>query len=317
MAMIRKNSPNDNNPQTSMVRKAPIKSFPEYEYTEQERILQKQTRDQLCGQAFLMVNKGLLAYFTAVPALILANLIEKQRYFSDHNPRYGEWFFLSHEQQKKQLGITDWALVKIKKELVRNGVLHISRRGMPSREWYRIDYLVLARLLSLAPMDSGVVAPMDSGGHNNNISNKKENKYISPTSKKSEPNNDDDEYLPICERLSAIIQTKKNIKHTPSQITGWIKPIQKLIKHHLTGGNLSARKVRVKRALHWYAQHIGEPYIPVIESGYSLLEKFTKLEDAIEREKKQQLSGANKIRASIEGKYSKIKTTKIGEGNNG
>jgi len=215
-------------------------------------------------------------------------------------------------------------LVKVKKELVEKGVLHISRRGMPSREWYRIDYLVLAKLLALQPMDSGGQQPMDSlgqrpldsGSHNNNISNnnKKENKYISPTSKNADPTNE--QYLTIAERLSNIIQSKKNIKHTPSQIRSWTKPIQKLIEKHLTGGNLSARKVRVKKALHWYASHIGEPYVPVIESGASLLEKFTKLENAIERDKTNN-DGPKSKGPVVKNKYAKIKTIKIGDGNSG
>ena len=278
-----------------------------------------------------MVHKGLLESFGVTPAVILANLIEKQKYFSEHFPKYEEWFFLSHEQQRKQVGTTDWTLVKVKKELVEKGVLHISRRGMPSREWYRIDYLVLAKLLALQPMDSGVQQPMDSGvqqpmdslgqrpldsgSHNNNIhnNNKKENKYISPTSKNADPTNE--QYLTIAERLSNIIQSKKNIKHTPSQIRSWTKPIQKLIEKHLTGGNLSARKVRVKRALHWYASHIGEPYVPVIESGASLLEKFTKLENAIERE-----TNNNRPKSKgpiVKNKYAKIKTIKVGDDNSG
>lgn len=41
----------------------------------------------------------------------------------------------------------------------------------------------------------------------------------------------------------------------------------------------------VIKNLDWYSEHIGEKYIPVIESGKSLREKYTKLENAVKREK--------------------------------
>ena len=36
-------------------------------------------------------------------------------------------------------------------------------------------------------------------------------------------------------------------------------------------------------AMRWYEEHIGEPYVPVIESGTSFRKKFIKLEEAITR----------------------------------
>ena len=41
---------------------------------------------------------------------------------------------------------------------------------------------------------------------------------------------------------------------------------------------------RIRTALQWYRKHKNEQYIPVIESGRSLQEKFSKLEAAITRE---------------------------------
>lgn len=40
----------------------------------------------------------------------------------------------------------------------------------------------------------------------------------------------------------------------------------------------------VIKNLDWYSEHIGEKYVPVIESGSSLREKYIKLENAIKRE---------------------------------
>jgi hypothetical protein len=93
------------------------------------------------------------------------------------------------------------------------------------------------------------------------------------------PNEINKSYLPLARYLADIILIKKNIKITTQNIISWSKEIQKLIE---------VNKVSIKRikiALQWYEKNIGQPYVPVIESGRSLREKFIKLEDAIERDK--------------------------------
>lgn len=58
----------------------------------------------------------------------------------------------------------------------------------------------------------------------------------------------------------------------------WGEPIRKLI-------NLDKVPAEsISLALDWYAEHIGGEYIPVIESGTSLREKYSKLQNAIKRE---------------------------------
>ena len=86
-----------------------------------------------------------------------------------------------------------------------------------------------------------------------------------------------DKYLALATKLSEIIQTKKNIKHTKSQIQAWAKQFARLEREN---------KVQYERqmtAMRWYEEHIGEPYVPVIESGSSFRKKFIKLEEAITR----------------------------------
>ena len=86
-----------------------------------------------------------------------------------------------------------------------------------------------------------------------------------------------DKYLALATKLSEIIQTKKNIKHTKSQIQAWAKQFARLEREN---------KVQYERqmaAMRWYEEHIGEPYVPVIESGSSFREKFINLEAAITR----------------------------------
>ena len=84
-------------------------------------------------------------------------------------------------------------------------------------------------------------------------------------------------YLPIVKYLSKTSQTNKNIQHTSSQLKTWSNDIRRLVENN----KVSIK--RIKEVLKWYKQNIGGEYIPVIESGSSLREKFTRLEDAMQR----------------------------------
>lgn len=62
-------------------------------------------------------------------------------------------------------------------------------------------------------------------------------------------------------------------------IRGWSKHIELLVKKD----GISFE--RIKEALSWYFEHYNEPYVPVIQSASSLRDKFSKLENAINRNK--------------------------------
>jgi hypothetical protein len=85
------------------------------------------------------------------------------------------------------------------------------------------------------------------------------------------------QYLPIAKELSQIIREVKNINPTPDQMKKWTDDIRKLVE-----GNKVTYE-RIQSALDWYADNIGGQYVPVIECGHSLRNKFGKLEDAIKR----------------------------------
>lgn len=84
-------------------------------------------------------------------------------------------------------------------------------------------------------------------------------------------------FLPLANQLKDIIQTKKNITITRPQLREWSKCIRQLSEQ----SNIPPE--RIKHALDWYTDNIGIMYVPVIESGKSLKEKFLKLEAALER----------------------------------
>lgn len=99
---------------------------------------------------------------------------------------------------------------------------------------------------------------------------------------KNEMKNKQDEKLsqfkPLAEYLCDIIKTKKQINITPSRVESWTQDISRLCIAD------KVSKTRIRRVLHWYGKHIGEPFVPVVESGRTLREKFLRLESAMERD---------------------------------
>jgi hypothetical protein len=85
------------------------------------------------------------------------------------------------------------------------------------------------------------------------------------------------EYFPIVSKLEIIITSKKRIKIDGRKRSAWANSVRQLVE--LDGVEIE----RVEDALRWYERHHMDDYVPVIESGSSLREKFTKLEAAIER----------------------------------
>lgn len=86
-------------------------------------------------------------------------------------------------------------------------------------------------------------------------------------------------YLPFAEKLSEIIQTQKQYKHTLPQIKSWANEFRRLEEDH------GVSFERIGDVLLWYAKNIGGAFVPVVESGSSFRQKFEKLEAAIERSK--------------------------------
>lgn len=61
------------------------------------------------------------------------------------------------------------------------------------------------------------------------------------------------------------------------QTKSWLDSIDKMLRLDKVSFN------DVLKNLDWYSEHIGEDYVPVIESGKSLREKYAKLESAVKR----------------------------------
>lgn len=244
-------------------------------------------RETLSSSSYLILNKPVLKKYGLVNGVILSNLIEKDKYWERKNPEtYDGWFYLTSSHQMDSLGVSRGSIQKAKALFVEEKILKIKRKGMPSKEWYLLDYPRLINSIFSQPTDSQPTVKVVGKptvileGYNNNISSKNKKgdilgDHVQQGYEKS---------IILAQRLSQIIQSKKKINHSPSQVGKWAKDIQYILSTTL--GDLSPEKAykRVEKALHWYRSHFGLQFIPVIESGSSLREKFLRLEAAMERE---------------------------------
>lgn len=86
-------------------------------------------------------------------------------------------------------------------------------------------------------------------------------------------------YLPLAKKLKDLVSTKKNRNITDSQERSWAECMR------LTAERDGFSLQRQQEAMAEYEKHFGEQYWPEIESGKSWREKFSKLENAINRTK--------------------------------
>ncbi|MFW6326760.1 MAG: hypothetical protein ACOC2F_00450 [Bacteroidota bacterium] len=132
--------------------------------------LQRSQYEQLIYESFkssgyLVLNKSLIQTFGLIKSCIISNLLDKHQYFCEKHPKHEGWFFLTHEQQKEQLGLSEYTLVKNKKELIQDGIIEVKRQGVPSKEWYKINFTRLYDTVAgLAPPKSPGLDPPKSPG---------------------------------------------------------------------------------------------------------------------------------------------------------
>lgn len=240
------------------------------------------------SKSHLVVNKRLLKQYGPNCAIFISNLIDKYSYFKSKNELIeDDWFFLVLENQEEQTGMGITKLRTAKNQMIDAGILKVKRMGIPSKEYYKINFKHLLQDVSLNYSDAKTLGlalrkPESIIIINNNI------KDISPQHKKINklPNKKEraKEYLPLAKDLSDIIKNTKNINHSSKQLQEWAYEICKLVEDD----NISIK--RIQKAIIWYSKNIERQYVPVIESGKSLREKFIRLENAIERDNKPQIN---------------------------
>lgn len=94
------------------------------------------------------------------------------------------------------------------------------------------------------------------------------------------------DFLEIAKGLQSMVESKKRMKVSKIQLLNWSKEIKSLfsIISKIRGSDQALDDI--KKAVQFLIDHSGEEYIPVVESGKSFKDKFSKVEDAIKRQKK-------------------------------
>lgn len=95
----------------------------------------------------------------------------------------------------------------------------------------------------------------------------------------------DNDFLEFAKTLKNYIESKKKIKITNSQIISWTKEFKKLFKKISIRGEEQAKK-DIEQAIKFLSIFGNDEYMPVVESGRSFNEKFTKIENALKRKAK-------------------------------
>lgn len=257
------------------------------------------------SSGYLIINKTAIKRLGLIPAAMLGNYIDKYVYFKKHSPEHEGWFYLTHEQIANQLNIKEHSIIKNKQFLIDQGVLQVKKMGLPAKEWLKIDFEVLLTFVTDNEVDmlegqdppktGGQDRPKTGGliykenkdkGEQNKDKDSENNKLFSSSinvaSKKATDTVDKNKkYFPIVESLENIILSKKKIKVDGRKKSSWANSVRQLVERD------GVEIERIEDALRWYERHHMDDYVPVIESGQSLREKFIKLEAAIERSRSQ------------------------------
>jgi len=91
------------------------------------------------SKSFYSVNKKLVQKFGWEMAGFISNLIDKYNYFYTRGMLEDGAFFQTHANQSEQTSVTEWTIRKHKNKLKEMGILDTYMKGLPSKEFYKLD----------------------------------------------------------------------------------------------------------------------------------------------------------------------------------
>jgi hypothetical protein len=221
---------------------------------------------------YLVVNKKLIKVLGLIPTILLSEYIDKYQYFKN-KPNFNGSFFFSHESIIDNLQLSEYTLRQAKHLLKQLKILSVTRKGVPAREWVTIDFTILfSYIFGVAERSNTIgLERVNTNGHNEPINNNKKNKQKKTVSER------DKEYIPLARTLSKIAKKRKRYKHPYKIIKGWATHFRQLVEINKVSVD------RIEDVLDWYSKHYNDPWVPVADAGITFREKFTRLEDAMER----------------------------------
>lgn len=102
----------------------------------------------LASSAYLIVNKQLLRKLGPEPAVMLSNLIDKYKYFRENEQLLDvNYFYLLHEDQMDQTGLTRYKIQACKKVLKEHDMIETRRVG--NNEWYKLNAINIIQYIGI------------------------------------------------------------------------------------------------------------------------------------------------------------------------
>lgn len=249
------------------------------------------------GDGYLRIPKSWFILLGNMPANVLSAYIDKFRYNMLRSDNFNGLFYYTAEDISNDLGLSPYQIRETKKWLEELDIIDLYFEGRPPKEWIKINMenVQILTTLNLKKLEGLSFKKLkgyrssflkdyllyNKNTYNKNTVSRRVNlRGIEDEGKdgKNDIKERNKVFLPLAKKLSEIIRSIRNIKHTPDQIRAWTNEIRKLSENNCIEYD------RIMKALEWYAQNIGLQYTPVIESGNALRKKFERLEAAIQRE---------------------------------
>jgi len=231
-------------------------------------ISDEQIFEILATSAYIMVNKKLLERFGPEPTVLLANLIDKHKYFKENEQlEQGCYFYLVHDEQMQQTGMN---LYKIKacKKVLKDSQL-ITTKRMANKEYYKLEASNIIRYVESESQSNvdGQLDDIQPPASSNTTPNTKENKTEEKkTVKEKFKNFDFPEFL---EMFPEDWQEDKNFQDSLEAFVGHRRELNRpLTKQARTLSRKELVKVSVDIATHSLEEAVRKGYIaPFVESG--------------------------------------------------
>jgi len=101
----------------------------------------------LSSSAFIVLNKQLAKQVGLKEAVLLADLISKEEYFIANGMTDG-WFFNTEANIEKDTTLTPYQQRKCLKTLKTSLILETKRKGIPAKQYFKINELQVIKLLN-------------------------------------------------------------------------------------------------------------------------------------------------------------------------
>ena len=109
------------------------------------------------SDAFLTINKQLLKHYGPEVSIFLSNLVDKYKYYKDRDHlKDGDWFYITHENQIEQTGLTLTKLRACKTILKNDNILEVRLKGIPAKEWYKLNFKELLDIIPISAIRHGI-----------------------------------------------------------------------------------------------------------------------------------------------------------------